>query len=287
MRGIILAGGSGTRLYPLTKATSKQLLPVYDKPMIYYPLSALMLAGITEILVITTPHDQTAFERLLGSGKQWGLKLSYAIQPHPGGLAQAYQIGAEFVRGQNSCLVLGDNILYGDGLPGVLRKSAKNSGATVFSYWVDQPEQYGVVHLDRQGRPLSIDEKPAVPKSNWAVIGLYFYDAEVVDIVKSLAPSPRGELEITDVNRVYLERDKLFVEKLGRGYAWFDAGTHDSLLEVSEFVRVLQRRQGQAIACLEEIALELGYLSLPELQDFVAKLGSSSYGGQLKRLLKR
>ena len=287
MRGIILAGGSGTRLYPLTKATSKQLLPVYDKPMIYYPLSALMLAGITEILVITTPHDQTAFERLLGSGKQWGLKLSYAIQPHPGGLAQAYQIGAEFVRGQNSCLVLGDNILYGDGLPGVLRKSAKNSGATVFSYWVDQPEQYGVVHLDRQGRPLSIEEKPAVPKSNWAVIGLYFYDAEVVDIVKSLAPSPRGELEITDVNRVYLERDKLFVEKLGRGYAWFDAGTHDSLLEVSEFVRVLQRRQGQAIACLEEIALELGYLSLPELQDFVAKLGSSSYGGQLKRLLKR
>jgi glucose-1-phosphate thymidylyltransferase len=286
MKGIILAGGSGTRLFPVSRGTSKQLLPVYDKPMIYYPLSTLMLAGITEILIITTPHDREAFERVLGTGKQWGLTLDYAVQPHPGGLAQAYIIGAEFVKSEPSCLILGDNILFGHGLSaGLSRARSELNGATVFGYWVDDPQRYGVVTFDGTGQAVSIEEKPLVPKSNWAVIGLYFYDGGVVDIAKNLKPSPRGELEITDVNAAYLNQGKLSVEKLGRGYAWFDAGTHDSLLETAEFVRVLQRRQGQSVACLEEIALDFGYINEADILTAIKQHGSSSYAGNLRRLL--
>ncbi len=266
-KGIILAGGAGTRLHPLTIAASKQLLPVYDKPMIYYPLSALMLAGIRDILIITTPRDQAAFKRLLGTGKQWGLSFEYAEQPVPNGLAEAFVIGAEFVRGHPSCLILGDNILYGHGLSEVLhRASLTAQGATIFSYWVENPQRYGVIEFGSDNEVLSIEEKPRTPKSNWAAIGLYFYDEEVIELVKQLKPSARGELEITDLHLLYMRRRRLTVERLGRGFAWFDAGTHDSLLEAAEFVRVLQRRQGQLVCAPDEIAFHNGWISAEEFK---------------------
>jgi glucose-1-phosphate thymidylyltransferase len=281
-KGIILAGGAGTRLHPLTAVISKQLLPVYDKPMIYYPLSVLMLAGIREILIITTPHDQAAFKHLLGTGKKWGLRLEYAVQPTPGGLAQAFIIGAEFVRGQPSCLILGDNIVYGHGLPDALYRADRCiTGASIFSYWVENPQRYGVVEIDKNDQVLSIEEKPQVPKSNWAAIGLYFYDEEVVDLVKLLKPSQRGELEITDLNLLYLRRRQLAVERLGRGFAWFDAGTHDSLLEAAEFVRVLQNRQGQLVCAPDEIAFNNGWINADELSELAGKLGTTQYARRL------
>jgi len=286
-KGIILAGGAGTRLHPLTMVTSKQLLPVYDKPMIYYPLSALMLAGINHILIITTPQDQAAFKHLLGSGKQWGLTLEYAVQPAPEGLAQAFIIGAEFVRGHSSCLILGDNILYGHGLPDALRRAnARAEGATIFSYWVEDPQRYGVVEFGEDDKVLSIEEKPQIPKSNWAAIGLYFYDEEVVDLVRFLKPSGRGELEITDLNLLYLHTNRLTAEKLGRGFAWFDAGTHDSLLEAAEFVRVLQSRQGQLVCAPEEIAFYNGWISAEELTALTLKLGKTQYSRRLLENLR-
>ncbi len=287
MRGIILAGGSGTRLHPMTLAMSKQLLPVYDKPMIYYPLSAAMLAGIREILVITTPEDAPSFRRLLGSGAQWGVSLSYAEQPRPEGLAQAYVIGAEFVEGRNSALVLGDNIFYGHGLTEcLLRAAARKTGATVFAYHVSDPERYGVVSFDASGRALAVEEKPANPRSNWAVTGLYFYDARAPKFAAALKPSPRGELEITDLNRAYLDIGELNVERLGRGFAWLDTGTPASLVEAAEYVRVVEQRQGQRIACLEEIAFANGWIDATELRQAADRLAKSGYGAYLKKLLR-
>ncbi|MBL8192026.1 MAG: glucose-1-phosphate thymidylyltransferase RfbA [Acidobacteria bacterium] len=287
MKGIILAGGSGTRLYPITMAVSKQLLPIYDKPMIYYPLSTLMLAGIREILVITTPQDQAQFQRLLGDGSQYGIKLTYAAQPSPDGLAQAFIIGREFVGKDNVALVLGDNIFYGHGLPEDLRRAAqRQEGATVFAYQVRDPERYGVVEFDGEGRAISLEEKPKAPRSFWAVTGLYFYDNRVLDVAANLKPSARGELEITDVNRAYLEWNALHVEKLGRGIAWLDTGTHESLHQASGFIQVLQERQGLMVSCLEEIAYREGWMSADDVRRIAEPMKKNEYGQYLLRMIE-
>jgi glucose-1-phosphate thymidylyltransferase len=285
MKGIILAGGSGTRLYPLTLAVSKQLMPVYDKPMVYYPLSILMFAGIREILIISTPHDLPRFRELLGDGSQWGLSFSYTEQPNPGGLAQAYTIGADFVGNNPSALILGDNVFYGHGLVELLGPGRIDpNGATVFAYYVNDPERYGIVEFDQKGRAVLIEEKPKKPRSNWAVTGLYFYDEQAVDIAASLKPSARGELEITDVNRAYLERGQLHVKRMGRGFAWFDMGTQDSLLEAAAFVQTLEKRQGLRIACPEEIAHEQGFITHDQFIALGKKFEKSAYGQYLLRV---
>ncbi|HNW78109.1 MAG TPA: glucose-1-phosphate thymidylyltransferase RfbA [Candidatus Competibacteraceae bacterium] len=287
-KGIILAGGSGTRLHPLTLTVSKQLMPVYDKPMIYYPVATLLLADIRDILIITTPRDQEAYQTLLGDGSQWGVNFQYAVQPSPDGLAQAFLIGEQFIGQDPACLILGDNIYYGQGLSAVLRRAAsRERGATVFGYYVRDPERYGVVSFDASGRAMDIEEKPKAPKSNYAVTGLYFYDNDVVNVARNIRPSPRGELEITDVNKVYLERGELNVELLGRGYAWLDTGTHESLLAAANFMQVVEQRQGLKIACPEEVAWRMGFIDDAQLLRLAAPLAKSGYGDYLRELLDR
>ena len=287
-KGIILAGGSGTRLYPITKGVSKQLLPVYDKPMIYYPLSVLMLAGIREVLIINTPHEQALFQQLLGDGSQWGMDIQYAVQASPDGLAQAYLIGRDFVGGKPSCLVLGDNIFHGTGLREVLKRAdARDDGATVFGYWVNDPERYGVAEFGKDGKVVGLMEKPTEPRSNYAVTGLYFYDGNASDYAAALKPSPRGELEITDLNQRYLDEGKLQLEPLGRGYAWLDTGTHQSLLEASNFIETIQTRQGLQVCCPEEIAYGQGWINAEQLDALAAPLSKNGYGQYLQKLIQR
>jgi glucose-1-phosphate thymidylyltransferase len=286
-KGIILAGGTGTRLYPITQAVSKQLLPVYDKPMIYYPLATLMLAGIRDVLVINTPHEQTLFQRLLGDGSQWGISITYAVQPTPDGLAQAFIIGKDFINGQPSCLVLGDNIFYGVGLTERLKRAAaRKDGATVFGYWVRDPERYGVAEFDDRGRVIGLEEKPSKPRSNYAVTGLYFYDERATEFATSLEPSARGELEITDLNRCYLDDDSLMLEQLGRGYAWLDTGTHDSLMEAGNYIQTIENRQGLKVCCPEEIAYNNGWISADEVLALAKPLAKSGYGEYLRHLVE-
>ncbi len=287
-KGIILAGGSGTRLYPITQAVSKQLLPVYDKPMIYYPLATLMLAGIRDILIINTPHEQALFQRLLGDGTQWGLNIRYAVQPSPDGLAQAFLIGREFVGGDPCCLILGDNLFYGHGLTDVMKRAgARGEGATVFGYWVNDPERYGVADIDANGKVVDLEEKPTRPKSNYAVTGLYFYDNKVCDYAASLKPSPRGELEITDLNRLYLQQNQLHLEPLGRGYAWLDTGTHDSLVQAANYIETIENRQGLKVCCPEEIAYLNGWINADALLELARPLAKTGYGAYLQRLVKQ
>ena len=286
-KGIVLAGGSGTRLYPITRAVSKQLLPVYDKPMIYYPLSVLMLAGIREVLIINTPHEQALFQHLLGDGSQWGMRIEYAVQPSPDGLAQAFLIGRQFLAGSPSCLVLGDNIFYGHGLTELLeRANARDDGATVFGYWVRDPERYGVAEFDADGKVVGLEEKPAQPKSSYAVTGLYFYDGRASDFAASLKPSPRGELEITDLNRCYLDAGALHLEKMGRGFAWLDTGTHESLVEASTYIETIEKRQGLRVCCPEEIAYFNGWIDAGQLRDLAQPLSKNGYGQYLLTLLE-
>ncbi|MEW9571399.1 glucose-1-phosphate thymidylyltransferase RfbA [Rhodanobacter sp. Si-c] len=287
-KGIILAGGSGTRLHPITRAVSKQLLPVYDKPMVYYPLATLMLAGIREVLVINTPHEQAMFQRLLGDGSQWGIDIRYAVQPSPDGLAQAFTIGRDFIDKQPSCLVLGDNIFYGHGFTERLKRAAaRERGATVFGYWVKDPERYGVAEFDATGKVVGLEEKPAQPKSHYAVTGLYFYDARVCDYAASLQPSPRGELEITDLNRCYLDDGSLHLEQLGRGFAWLDTGTHESLMEAGNYIETIENRQGLKVCCPEEIAYLNGWISAGQLQELAAPLAKTGYGQYLQQLVRQ